>query len=115
MPISTGAAAVTPEIQKPVITPVKSGPQLLTSGADLKPPYPSEKLLNEEEAVLTLKLTINELGRVIAVDSVGRADPVFLDAARRHLIAHWRFKPATEDGQAVGSTTVISLHFELDG
>jgi periplasmic protein TonB len=115
LPIASGGASVTTGIPNTVVSLVKSGPQLLTSGADLKPPYPSSKLLNEEEAVLTLKLTIDEQGRVVAVDSVGKADPVFLDAARRHLLAHWRFKAATEDGRAVGSTTVISLHFQLDG
>ena len=36
-------------------------------------------------------------------------------AARRHLIAHWRYKPASEDGRAVASSTVITLRFQLDG
>jgi protein TonB len=52
---------------------------------------------------------------VIAVDPVGRADPVFLAAARKHLLAHWRYTPAMKDGRAVGSTIVINLRFELDG
>jgi len=51
---------------------------------------------------------------VVAVDPVGRADAVFLAAARRHLIAHWRYKPAMENGRAVASTLVVSLRFELD-
>jgi periplasmic protein TonB len=49
------------------------------------------------------------------VDPVGRADGEFLAAARRHLIAHWRYAPATDDGRAVGSTTTITLRFQLDG
>ena len=53
--------------------------------------------------MLRLKLTIDPRGRVIAVDPVGKADPAFLAAARRHLIAHWRYKPATEDGRAIAS------------
>ena len=51
----------------------------------------------------------------MAVEPVGRADAVFLAAARRHLLAHWRFKPASDDGRAVASTTVITLRFQLDG
>lgn len=94
---------------------VKLGPTLLTSSADLKPPYPQSKLLTEEEAVLRLKLTIDERGRVVAVEPVGRADRVFLDAARNYLIGHWRYRPASEDGRAVGSTEVITLRFQLDG
>ena len=96
-------------------SPVSFGARLLTSGTALKPPYPPSKLLAEEEATLKLRLTIDEHGRVIAVEPVGPADPVFLDAARRYLLAHWRYQPATEDGRAVTATQVISLSFELDG
>ena len=96
-------------------TVVKLGPQLATPASELKPPYPPSKLITEEEATLRLKLMIDERGRVIAVDPVGNADRTFLDAARRYLIAHWRYKPATEDGRAVGSSMVITLRFQLDG
>lgn len=99
--------------QKPIVA--RSGPQLLTPAAELKPLYPQSKLLAEEEAVLQLRLTIDERGRVVAVDPVGQVDGVFLRAARRHLIAHWRFRPASEDGRAVSSSTVITLRFQLDG
>jgi len=99
----------------PRSAPVHAGPQLVTPPSELKPPYPQAKLLAEEEATLKLRLTIDERGRVTAVDPVGRADAVFLAAARRHLLAHWRFKPASDDGRAVASTTVITLRFQLDG
>jgi protein TonB len=57
---------------------------------------------------------IDERGRVVAVDPIGRADGIFLAAARRHLIAHWRYKPAMEAGRAVASTLVVTLRFQLD-
>ena len=94
---------------------VRAGPKLLTPPSELKPPYPQAKLLAQEEATLKLRLTIDERGRVIAVEPIGRADPAFLDAARRHLIAHWRYKPAMEGGEAVASSMVITLRFQLDG
>jgi len=97
------------------IDPVKLGPRLLTPASQLKPPYPASKLLTEEEATLRLRLTIDERGRVIAVEPVGRADSVFLSAARRHLLGHWRYQPATEGGHAVSSSTVVTLRFQLDG
>jgi protein TonB len=93
---------------------VSSGAQLATPPSELRPPYPAIKLASEEEAVLKLRLTIDAGGRVVAVEPVGRADPVFLQAARRHLLAHWRYKPALEIGRAVTSTTVITLRFQLD-
>lgn len=116
VPIGGGGAVVIPVLPPPPshVTTISTGPRLLTSGADLKPPYPPSKLLNEEEGAVTVKLTIDDTGRVIAVDPVGRADSAFLDAARRHLIAHWRYKPAIEDGRATLSTTVVTLTFKLD-
>lgn len=105
-----------PTTPLPLPTPgITRDPQLLTSPSELKPPYPQSKLLAEEEATLTLRLTIDEEGRVIAVDPVGRTDAVFLAAARRHLMAHWRYKPAMKEGQPVPASITITLRFELDG
>lgn len=106
----------TPKPLPPLPTPVSvhADAQLLTPAAQLRPPYPASKLLNEEEADLRLRLAIGADGRVTAIDPIGRADPVFLDAARRYLIAHWRYRPATVDGRAIATTTVITLSFRLD-
>jgi len=117
-PVNTGVlveATGSITIPQEVHNVVKLGPRLLTSGEDLKPPYPASKLLTEEEAALQLRLTIDANGRVVGVDPVGRADPVFLSAARRWLLAHWRYRPATEDGRGVTATEVITLRFQLDG
>ena len=80
----------------------------------LRPPYPLSKQRVGEEASLALRLTIAPDGRVTAVDPVGRADPEFLAAARRHILAHWRYRPASDDGSAVGSVITVSLSFRLD-
>lgn len=100
---------------RPVPDPVRIGPRLATPEGELKPPYPRSKLLGEEEAALPLRLTIDERGRVVAVEALGPVDPVFLEAARRHLLAHWRYSPASEDGRPVRSTVKITLRFQLDG
>jgi protein TonB len=110
LPFATGSIEL-----PPTHLLVKLGPRLATPESELKPPYPQSKLLSEEEAVLNLKLTIDQNGRVIAVDPVGRVDAAFLTAARRHLLAHWRYKPASEDGRPISSSTVITLRFQLDG
>ena len=98
-----------------MVTPVHHGPELLTPPSQLKPPYPAAKLLSEEEATLNLRLSIDENGRVTAVDPIGRADSIFLEAARRYLLAHWRYRPATKDGRAVSSSIMVTLRFMLDG
>jgi protein TonB len=98
---------------KPVPAPEHRLARLLTPPSELKPPYPQSKILSEEEAVLTLRLSIDDQGRVVSVLPVGRADAAFLDAARRHLMAHWRYQPAMEDGHAIASSIVITLRFQL--
>jgi protein TonB len=104
-----------PAIQPtPLPKPEGTAARLLTSAEDLRPPYPEAKRLSGEEALLTLRLTIDERGRVVAVDPVGPADRAFLDAARRHLLARWRYKPATEGGRAIASTLTIKLRFQLE-
>jgi protein TonB len=71
----------------PTAVPVRAGPRFATPPADVRPPYPPSKIQSQQEAVLRLKLSIDLRGRVVAVEPVGKADPAFLAAARRHLIA----------------------------
>jgi protein TonB len=94
--------------------PVRIGPRFATNESSLRPPYPLDKRRAEEEATLRLKLSIDTHGRVVAVEPVGPTDPSFLEAARRHILRAWRYKPATEDGVAVPSSTVINLSFRLE-
>jgi periplasmic protein TonB len=104
-----------PPLSQKIIEPVRTGPRLATPTDLLRPPYPQSKLESQQEASLRLKLTIDERGRVLAVEPVGPADPAFLNAARKHLIARWKYQPATVDGRPLASTTVITLRFELEG
>ncbi len=98
----------------PPQAPVKHAAVFRTPDSAVKPPYPLAKRRLGEEAVLKLRLTIDTRGRVTAVDPVGPADPSFLEAARRHILRAWRYQPATEDGVAIPSSTVISLSFRLE-
>ena len=109
--IGSGPSTV---IDPPRHMPVMVGARIATSEQALKPPYPLDKIRVGEEATLRLRLTIDARGRVTAVDPVGPADPSFLEAARRHILRAWRYRPATEDGVAVPTTTVISLSFRLE-
>jgi protein TonB len=98
----------------PIHPPVRVAARFNTPEWALKPPYPLEKRNAEQEATLKLRLSIDDRGRVIAVEPLGAVDPVFLSAARKHLIAKWRYRPATEDGRPVHSSTVVTLRFELE-
>jgi protein TonB len=99
----------------PTPTPIPStGPRFRTPADSVRPPYPDSKRAMEEEATLRLRLGIDVRGRVTSVAPVGRADQVFLEAARRHILRAWRYGPATEGGKAVASSTTVTLKFELD-
>ena len=96
---------------KPV---VRVGPRPATPERALRPPYPEAKRRLAQEAVLRLRLSIDERGRVRSVEPLGAADPTFLASARAHLIRNWRYTPAMEGGRPVASSLVITLRFELD-
>ena len=102
-------------VPAPVPDPVRIAAKLLTPASELRPPYPDSMLASGEEAVLRLRLTIDTRGRVVGVEPIGRADRAFLETARRHLLANWRYKPASEDGRAVVSSIAVSLRFQLEG
>ncbi|GAA4008460.1 hypothetical protein GCM10022280_01490 [Sphingomonas swuensis] len=113
--IETPLPQVLPQpLPAPRADPVLVQARAITPADLLRPPYPDSKVRSEEEAVLRLRLGIDQRGRVVSVDPVGAADPAFLASARSHLIRYWRYRPATEDGRAVASTLVITLRFELE-
>ena len=97
---------------RPVL--VRKAARFITSADDVRPPYPDSKRRLAEEASLRLALQIDERGRVTSVDPIGAADPVFLDAARRHILRRWRYAPASEGGTAIASRIVVTLRFELN-
>ena len=99
----------------PAPTPIaRKGPRFTTPADDVRPPYPEAMRALEKEAVLRLRLSIDERGRVVAVDPVGQAETAFLAAARRHILKAWRYAPAMEGDRAIASTTVVTLKFKLD-
>ena len=100
-----------PDLPQPI---VRKAARFVTPADDVRPPYPASKQRMAEEASLRLALQIDERGRVTSVTPVGAADPVFLEAARRHILKRWRYAPATEGGSAVASRITITLRFELE-
>lgn len=103
---------VLPDPPRPVL--VRKGPRFATPADLVRPPYPRAKQQSEEAASLRLTLAIDAHGRVTAVTPAGPADPVFLDAARRHILRYWRYQPALEGDAAVPSSVTITLKFELE-
>lgn len=103
---------VVPELPK--ADPVRVVARNTTPSSLLRPDYPTSKIRSGEEAVLRLRLTIDQRGRVTAVEPVGQVDSTFLEAARRHILRSWRYKPATVDGVPAASSMEINLSFKLE-
>jgi len=104
--------AILPDLPRPAI--VRRAARFITPADLVRPPYPAAKQRLEEEASLRLSLAIDPRGRVTSVSPVGAADPMFLDAARRHILRHWRYQPASEGGEPIASNVVITLAFRLE-
>jgi protein TonB len=111
-PIGSGTESIANPT--PRLDPVRIAARFATPDSLLRPPYPDDKARLEEEGTLRLRLSIDERGRVVAVEPVGKVDRPFFESARKHLLSKWRYKPATVDGRPVPSSTVITLRFELE-
>ncbi len=103
---------ILPDPPKPAL--VRKAARFITPADQVRPPYPASKQRLEEEARLRLSLAIDARGRVTSVAPVGTADAIFLEAARRHILRHWRYQPASEGGEAIASTIVITLRFTIE-
>ncbi len=99
---------------RPIPAIVRKAARFITPADRVRPPYPDSKQRLGEEARLRLSLAIDPRGRVTSVSAVGPADPVFLEAARRHIVRHWRYQPGTEGGTAIASNIVVTLTFTLE-
>lgn len=97
----------------PPPAPVRKAARLLSG--DLEPPYPSSERIAGNEGSVTVRLAIGANGRVIRAEKVRATSDAFFKATQSYAVRNWRFKPATLDGRPVESSTVMTVHFKLDG
>lgn len=79
----------------------------------VEPPYPDAARDAGTEGMVRLRITIGADGRVKRADGLD-GNAVLLRAAIRHVLAHWRFRPATLGGVAQESSKVMIVRFRLD-
>ena len=113
VPLGTPTPGIAPPAPTPPAPPVLIGPSLLTSGQDLRPPYPASLQRQGKEAALRLRLDIDTTGRVTRVTLLNQADARFFKAAERHIKKVWRYSPATRGGAAEATSLTVTLRFEL--
>jgi periplasmic protein TonB len=80
----------------------------------MMPDYPMAAIRMEAEGTVVLRVFVGTDGRIKDAQVAASSGNDFLDqAAVRHALRAWRFKPATDDGIAVASWTQVPVKFEL--
>ena len=79
-----------------------------------RPAYPAAMRREGLEGSVTLRVFIDERGRVSAVEKVTATHPAFFEEARRQALRSWRFRPATRDGVAVPSEQQLTVRFQME-
>lgn len=78
------------------------------------PPYPRDALRKHLQGTVLLEVLVDAQGRPRAVTLVRGSGHTVLDAAaRRHVLKHWRFRPAIRDGQAIPARGLVPVRFAI--
>ena len=107
----TVIADMTPDLPR---VPVRVEAQLDPRHAgELQPPYPPSEEARQNDGTVRVRVTIGADGRVKAIARLSATSDAFWRATERYALAHWRFRPATEDGRPVESTKVMNVIFRI--
>lgn len=78
------------------------------------PPYPRDALRSGHQGTVVLQVLVGVDGRPLEVIVESGSGYRSLDeAARRHVLRHWRFQPAIQDGQPVQAIGLVPIEFSL--
>jgi len=78
------------------------------------PDYPPSLVREGLEGSVTVRVNIDETGRVTAVELVKATNRAFFEETREQALRFWRFKPATSDGTPIASQQVLTVQFDLE-
>jgi TonB family protein len=97
------------QVQQAVVQPATTNIEVIS-----KPPvqYTSEARQLRIQGDVVLKVTFTANGQVV-VQGIARGLGHGLDEEARRVAQQIRFRPATRNGQAVDSTTTITITFQL--
>jgi protein TonB len=78
------------------------------------PSYPRDALREGVQGTVLLQVLVDVDGRPLKVDVQRSSGDRRLDlAARRQVLANWRFRPAIRDGRAVQAIGIVPIDFHL--
>ncbi|MEO1046497.1 MAG: TonB family protein [Pseudomonadota bacterium] len=79
-----------------------------------QPSYPTQKLRAGIEGQVRINVLIGIDGRVKAVKQLAASDPAFWRTTERQAMRHWRFIPATRDGEPVEQWHTVTVQFTIN-
>ena len=114
-----GDTAVEP-LQVAKVEPIGDGIGPPLAGAHLEyevappPPYPAMAILEGLTGTVVLRVLVDVDGKPLDVQIERSSGHRVLDAAaRKQVLAKWRFKPAMENGRALQAIGLIPIDFNL--
>jgi protein TonB len=113
-PIDAGPSGPPEPPARPIQPPVRMAAQVDPRYRDaLQPIYPASEQRLEREGSVRVRVVIDARGRVVSIEKLSATSDAFWEATRRQALAHWRFRPATEDGRPIQGTMVMTVTFRL--
>lgn len=87
----------------------------LEYGEASAPPYPRDALRDGAQGTVMLQVLVGVDGRPLEVTiHAGSGHRRLDEAARRHVLRHWRFRPALRGGEPVQALGLVPIEFVLD-
>lgn len=98
-----------------VAGPATTAPVALRYVQAPPPPYPRAAIRNGLTGTVWLRVLVDESGGPVAVEvEQGSGHRVLDDAARRQVLANWRFQPALDGDQPVQAWGRVPIEFSLE-
>lgn len=109
-PLSTRATALTTS----AIAPAADSEATIAYESATPPDYPIQALRAGVQGTVLLKVLVDASGKPVQVAIEHSSGSRALDdAARRHVLAAWRFHPAMRDGHAIQAWALVPVRFDL--
>lgn len=114
VPGQQSAAAAPPVAMSPAAIPPAPASAVGVAGTHTVPPYPPVARRLSQEGTVRLRIALDDRGAISTVTIAKSSGHETLDtAALQWVKSHWRYRPATRDGQPVASSTVADIVFDL--
>lgn len=115
VPIATPVVGTQPATATGTETAMGNAEATIAYETATPPLYPVQALRNGIEGTVLLKVLVDTHGKPVQVMiERGSGSRLLDDAARKHVLAAWRFHPAVRDGHAIEAWALVPVRFNLD-